>query len=135
MSPIIPFTPLQPWKETTTQSNSPYSLVPPQTPFTPFTAPLLKADDSTIIPNFEDNSLGQFYTVILRFLDYEIRPLIVMSEELNTRHIDDRGSEERFDILSNVVWEQLGQAIMDELGATVFAVGRPDEFQKVTSSI
>ncbi|KAJ1304471.1 hypothetical protein OPQ81_005618 [Rhizoctonia solani] len=37
---------------------------------------------------------------------------------------------ERIEIIANVVWAELARALMDELGATVFAVGRPDEFRQ-----
>lgn len=36
-----------------------------------------------------------------------------------------------FEIMANVVWSEIGKAIMDELGSVVFAVGKPDEFRKV----
>jgi len=38
---------------------------------------------------------------------------------------------EGFDIMANVIWPEIGQAIMDELGLVVFAAGNPDEFLKV----
>ena len=38
---------------------------------------------------------------------------------------------EGFDIMANVIWPEIGQAIMDELGLVVFAAGKPDEFLKV----
>ncbi|KAF8705949.1 hypothetical protein RHS03_05077, partial [Rhizoctonia solani] len=37
---------------------------------------------------------------------------------------------ERIEIIANVVWAELARALMDELGSTVFAVGRPDEFRQ-----
>lgn len=37
-----------------------------------------------------------------------------------------------FDIMANVIWNELGKAIMDDLGGFVFASGRPDEFRKVS---
>ncbi|KAG8680305.1 hypothetical protein FRC11_002656, partial [Ceratobasidium sp. 423] len=37
---------------------------------------------------------------------------------------------ERIEIIVNVVWTELARALMDELGGTVFAVGRPDEFRQ-----
>lgn len=40
---------------------------------------------------------------------------------------------EGFDIMANVIWPEVAQAIMDELGAVVFAVGKPDEFLKVSA--
>jgi hypothetical protein len=42
---------------------------------------------------------------------------------------------EGFEIMANVVWEEVGKAIMDELGSVVFAVGRPNEFRKVCMGI
>ena len=38
---------------------------------------------------------------------------------------------EGFDIMANVIWPEIGQAIMEELGLVVFAAGKPDEFLKV----
>jgi len=36
-----------------------------------------------------------------------------------------------FEILANVVWNEIGRAIIDDLGGIVFAAGRPNEFRKV----
>lgn len=47
------------------------------------------------------------------------------SVEVSTRAGDS------FDIMANVIWPEIGQAIMDELGSVVFAAGKPDEFLKV----
>lgn len=33
--------------------------------------------------------------------------------------------------MANVIWPEIGHAIMDELGLVIFAVGKPDEFLKV----
>lgn len=38
---------------------------------------------------------------------------------------------EGFEIMANVIWEEFGRAIMDELGSVVFSVGRPDDFRQV----
>lgn len=40
-------------------------------------------------------------------------------------------ADEGFDIMANVIWPEIGQAIMDEMGLVVFAAGKPDEFLKV----
>ncbi|CAE6431299.1 unnamed protein product [Rhizoctonia solani] len=37
---------------------------------------------------------------------------------------------ERIEIIANVVWAELARALMDELGSTIFAVGRPGEFRQ-----
>lgn len=43
-------------------------------------------------------------------------------------------SENRFEIMANVVWAELGSAIIDDLGGIVFAAGKPNEFRKVSRS-
>ncbi|CAE6497321.1 unnamed protein product [Rhizoctonia solani] len=46
--------------------------------------------------------------------------------------IDPNATEnpERIEIIANVVWVELARALMDELGSTVFAVGRQDELRQ-----
>jgi hypothetical protein len=36
-----------------------------------------------------------------------------------------------FEIMANVIWGEIGHAIMNELGGIVFSVGRPDDFRTV----
>ena len=36
--------------------------------------------------------------------------------------------------MANVVWAELGKAVMDELGSIIFAAGNPDEFRQVNRS-
>lgn len=44
----------------------------------------------------------------------------------------DSWAEHGFDILSNVIWAEISRAIIDDLGSSVFAAGKPDEFRKVS---
>jgi len=37
-----------------------------------------------------------------------------------------------FQIMSNVVWDELGKSLMDEIGAVVFAAGNPKEFRQAS---
>lgn len=39
-----------------------------------------------------------------------------------------------FEIMANVVWAELGKAVMEELGSVIFAAGNPDEFRQVSRS-
>lgn len=39
-----------------------------------------------------------------------------------------------FEIMANVIWAEVGRAIMDELGSKVFSAGKPSEFRKVRPS-
>lgn len=41
------------------------------------------------------------------------------------------GDGDGFDVMANVIWAEIGRALMQELGSTLFAAGRPDEFQRV----
>ena len=43
-----------------------------------------------------------------------------------------RDGQHGFEIMANVVWSEIGKAIMDELGSVVFAAGKPDEFRRVS---
>jgi len=55
--------------------------------------------------------------------------------EKNTDTPEANGNSEMekrgFRIMSDVVWEELGRAIMDEIGSIVFAAGNPKEFRLV----
>jgi hypothetical protein len=42
------------------------------------------------------------------------------------------GPDAGFGIMSNVVWAEIGRALMDELGALIFAAGKPAEFKSVS---
>lgn len=53
--------------------------------------------------------------------------LVPLLGEKSNPEVDGDG----FEIMANVVWEEFGRAIMDELGVVVFAAGRPNEFRKV----
>ena len=48
-----------------------------------------------------------------------------------TDGVDDGASAKGFEIFANVVWAELARALTDELGSTLFAAGRPDEFRRV----
>ncbi len=45
--------------------------------------------------------------------------------------LNDGASAKGFEIFANVVWAELARALTDELGSTLFAAGRPDEFRRV----
>lgn len=94
------------------------------------------------------NALASVYNKLLRFVDRDLRRIMEIAERVSTqtssaqRRIDEhvtRGNalhvvedRECFDIMANVVWADIGRAVMDELGNVVFAAGRPDEFRSVS---
>lgn len=97
-----------------------------------------------------DESLGPLallYNQIIKFVERDLKKLAESAEAIciksgsrkprilllhgppNTQEQEPRKG---FDVMANVVWAEICQAIMDELGSIVFAAGKTDEFRKVT---
>jgi hypothetical protein len=124
-----------------------------RTPYTPFTAFASKQDPfalKMLQVQLLDESLGPLallYNQIIKFVERDLKKLVESAEAicvksgsrkprilplhgpLNTQEQEPRKG---FDIMANVVWTEICQAIMDELGSIVFAAGKTDEFRKVT---
>lgn len=147
-SPLIPQTPIP---------MGPRSPVPPytaslapRTPYTPFTAFASKQDPfalKMLQVQLLDESLGplaSLYNRIIKFVERDLKKLAESAEAICVKsgsrkprtlplHNPSSTQEPRkgFEIMANVVWAEIGQAIMDELGSVVFAAGKTDEFRKV----
>lgn len=117
---------------------------PPSSPY----LPMLERDE---------HPLAKLYVQILRFIEKDLSRIIELADKLSVKshqHIETslpspissgalnggsrdasrvRADEDTrgFEILANVVWEEFGRAIMDDLGSVVFSSGRPAEFRKV----
>ncbi|KAH7888658.1 oligomeric golgi complex component, COG2-domain-containing protein [Phlebopus sp. FC_14] len=149
-SPIIPHTPLPPLPSSRLLSNS-WPPRTPYTPHTPYTAFSSKqhAFETPSVPFFDGSgdSLANLYNQILRFVERDLGRLMELAERVSLkaspRQVDsaslatlprdlDASVQKRdgFDIMANIVWPEIGQALMDELGTVVFAAGKPDEFLK-----
>lgn len=50
----------------------------------------------------------------------------------HTAETNQHPRDEGFEFMSNVVWAEIGRAIMEELGSIVFAAGRPDDFRQAS---
>ncbi len=129
--------------------------LPPRTPYTPFTAfaskqnPFefaLRADTHSNTSSMAhildeaDDPLAALYNTILRFVDRDVRRTMEIAEAVcvksGSRAAADKGETRDgevpvFEIMANVVWSEVGRALMDELGSVIFAAGKPDEFRKV----
>lgn len=108
-----------------------------------------------------DDSLAKLYNQLLRFVERDAYAIMNAAEKVSgkesikissstqsvdgvvashtTRPDDHDGERERegtpkFEIMANVVWDELGRTIMDEIGSIVFASGKPNEFRKVRHS-
>ncbi|KAI0633252.1 COG complex component [Trametes polyzona] len=149
-SPIVPHTPFPASGRASSPAPPVTASLPPRTPYTPFTAfaskqnPFaftLRADAnsttslaSAAILDETDDPLAALYNTILRFVDRDVRRIMEIAEAVcsksgsRARH---SGEEQPgFEIMANVVWAEVGRALMDELGSVIFAAGRPDEFRK-----
>ncbi|KAJ3515241.1 hypothetical protein NLJ89_g1880 [Agrocybe chaxingu] len=150
-SPIIPHTPFH------ISAPPPITSVPEhQIPYTPFTAFVPKQttysafdSSSSDVPQVHllddaDDPLARLYNQLLRFVERDICRIMNIAERVSVKQASDiqnaqtpsspkdqgEDFEKGFHIMSGVVWDELGRAIMDEVGAVVFAAGRPNEFRK-----
>ncbi|KIY73086.1 COG complex component [Cylindrobasidium torrendii FP15055 ss-10] len=146
-SPLVPHTPFH-------ATGGP-SHPPPKTPYTPFTALpksfLSSASSKGQNPYMAmlediDEPLAKLYCQILRFVERDLSGIMNMAEHVSIKAYPTPNSpntaapvpitvnafEETkgFQLMANVVWDEFGRGIMDELGHAVFSVGKPNIFRK-----
>jgi conserved oligomeric Golgi complex subunit 2 len=147
-SPLMPHTPFRASSGSSYLSSN--TLLPPKTPYTPFTA--ITARQSLYTPGKNENpysnileesddSLAKLFTQILRFVERDLLRIMEMAEKVaikavkvgtpTTASAPVASPDKGFNIMANVIWEEFGRAIMDDLGGVVFSAGKPDEFRKV----
>lgn len=136
-SPVLPHTPL------------PAPIPSQRTPYTPFSAFAAKQNPFEIgfassahahlLDDSEDSLAGLFNT-ILKWVERDLKRVMEVAERCCAKGtgkgngllvMKEKEKGERFEIMANVVWAEVGKAIVDELGSVVFAAGKPDEFRKV----
>ncbi|KAI0084912.1 COG complex component [Irpex rosettiformis] len=155
-SPVVPHTPFLGGERRPSVTTA----HPPRTPYTPFTAFVTKQNPFEInfeqhaqahLLDDIDDPLASLYNTILRFVDRDMKrimelaskagvnpgsatPKLTQSKTASSTSNAPSGKQLSlsggFDIMANVVWAEIGKAIMDELGSVVFAAGNPDEFRK-----
>lgn len=148
-SPLIPRTPFH-------TRTMPSGQLTPGTPYTPFTArprktpfePQFVSLPESRLPLLDEynDELAALYNKVLRFVERDMKNVMEAAEVFSARHrqptlpvmstsngqSDHRPYNEGFQIMSNVVWAEIGRAVMEELGSVVFAAGRPDDFRQVS---
>ncbi|KAG6832592.1 hypothetical protein H0H92_014428 [Tricholoma furcatifolium] len=149
-SPIVPHTPFPAARAPSQSLSTPL----PRTPYTPFTA-LVPARHNTpfslgssspyaYLLEDSDDSLARLYSQALRFVERDLSRIMSIAEsvsikpsppsqpekELSLSDFQRECTANEFNILANVIWEEFGRALVDELGGIIFASGRPDEFRK-----
>ena len=117
-----------------------------RTPYEPFTAFASRTNPFDVAlaaaPRLDetDNPLAVLYNGILSFVERDVKHMMDVAERISSRieqrndGVDDGASAKGFEIFANVVWAELARALTDELGNTLFAAGRPDEFRRVRTS-
>ncbi|KAF7304564.1 Conserved oligomeric Golgi complex subunit 2-like [Mycena chlorophos] len=121
------------------KSAAPGSALPPRTPYMHFSSRTpLRFNYSTstfpyahLLEDPEDH-LARLYNQILTFVERDMTTVMGLAEKivLKPKPVRKDRSLDGFQIMGNVVWEEFGRSIMDELGLVVFAAGRPNEFRK-----
>ncbi|KIM30529.1 hypothetical protein M408DRAFT_22024 [Serendipita vermifera MAFF 305830] len=149
-TPVMPRTPFIP---------SSGALVPntPFTPFTGFPGKqgatsqsyfFLQENSRLPLLDDSDNQLATLYNTILQFVERNCVEIMEIAERVARKHgkkailLPNSGNESPvadappaatthagFDIMASVVWAEIGRALMDELGAMIFAAGKPAEFR------
>lgn len=68
---------------------------------------------------------GPLVNVLNRVLTYvdDLRPLITAADEVG------------FDVFAQILWPCVSTSIVENLGNTIFAAGRPDELHKACPSL
>ena len=118
-------------------------------------------DSLPLIAEDDDDPLAGLFNTILRFVQVNCSGVMELSDKVSAKARKSRknvlggvqiqsplipqetgtpGMEgdgrnhQGFEILANVVWAEVANAIMSELGNVVFSAGNPDEFQKVSAN-
>jgi conserved oligomeric Golgi complex subunit 2 len=120
------------------------------------------ASDSPYVHILEqsEDPIAKLYLQIIRFIERDLNTLMQLAERINVKSVSTvaqaqgltitgrstpippvggkssapapRTEGQRFDIMSNVVWEEFARSIIDDIGTVVFAAGKPDDFKKVS---
>ncbi|KAG6333678.1 hypothetical protein ID866_5408 [Astraeus odoratus] len=143
-SPVAPSTPIP-------SATSMSSVVHvPFTPYTPYMAfPVRRPTDgslSILFPDESDDALAKLYNQVLRFIERNLIRIVDIAERVSlktgarvmgpdstpvsTHEELEPLPAQTFEIVANVVWPEVGEAIMNELGSVIFAAGKPDGFLK-----
>jgi hypothetical protein len=108
----------------------------------------LNHDTSLHLLDDSEDMLAQLYNQILRFVERDLKKIMEIADKVSLhtsshhrageqnvsvpRTKETEGAEvQGFHIFANVVWAEIGKAVMDGLSGTVFAAGRPNEFRQV----
>lgn len=83
------------------------------------------------------------YNQILRFVARDLKDIVEMAEKVANKGtakgkvLDYAIAKEEpgqggYRIMSHVIWEEVANAVINDLGDSVFAAGRPDDLRRVS---
>lgn len=122
----------------------------PLTPVTPQSAaPTVNAEQDENLNPFDlidpilgatlqrETPLASILNELLRGVKNECKTVLDIAERLRApreaEFADPASTADRpgFELFGNVVWKEIGERLIDELGSTIFAIGQPDELHQV----
>lgn len=91
----------------------------------------------------EDDPLIRVYNQVLRFVARDLKDIIEVAEKVGSKsmtkdsvlgnNISKQGGDlDGFQVMGHVIWEEVASAIINDIGDTVFAAGRPNDLRKVS---
>ncbi|KAG8834249.1 Type I HSP40 co-chaperone [Serendipita sp. 399] len=151
-SPVIPRTPFVNLNNAPSAPNTPFTpfTAYPRKPGTSQSFFFISEQDSRL-PLLDDSNdqLATLYNNILQFVERNCVDIMKIAAQVARKHgkkppnlqgtpplvqtsIEKSDTSERtptFDIMGNVVWAEIGRALMEELGTLIFAAGKPVDFK------
>lgn len=119
------------------------AFIPKSIPYRHITGSLSELPQAQLLDNGDD-PLTRLYNQILRFVERDVTRIMDLAERVTGKQVSPRQPDsgpdpepttcidtQDFQIMANVVWDELARSIMSELGGVVFSSGRPSEFRKV----
>ncbi|WWC72121.1 uncharacterized protein I206_106081 [Kwoniella pini CBS 10737] len=100
---------------------TPNCLTVPTTPTAPKTphSVINPLEKSLKLPSSNSTPLASLYNRILGQME-TYQPLLQIADDIS----------EKFDFFAKIIWTEIASALIDNLGSTIFAAGRPDELHK-----
>ena len=102
-----------------------------------------------MLDDSDGNELAILLNSVLRFVQVNCEVILQLAEKAESRRKNSdtllltqftdnapetvRPKDDGFEIMANVIWDEIARSIMEELGSTIFAAGQPDDFHAVRS--
>ncbi|KAF7782587.1 hypothetical protein Agabi119p4_1963 [Agaricus bisporus var. burnettii] len=143
-SPVIPKTPfhLEPRESVFLRTPyTPFTAFSPQNLSTLQTSNHLTTPPQALLAEDGNDPLVQVYNQILRFVARDLKDIVEMAEKVANKGTakgkvldyaiaKEEPSQGGYRIMSHVIWEEVANAVINDLGDSIFAAGRPDDLRR-----